>query len=230
MKNEQNTEQPFETLVPDIPLHRDFASLDNYDERLNHLLEVATQIIAREGYHNASMRKVAKEAGVSLAGLYHYFDSKEEMLFLIQFRSFSSLLSNLKEKLQSVDNPVNQLRVMINEYVIFFSKNLMALKVCSHELDSLSGSKYETCRKIRHEYYLQARAIIDQILITQTSNSHLDRRIATMSLFGTMNWLYRWYNPKRDCAPKTLAKQISDQFLLGLLTQPEESHKRKINS
>jgi len=223
VKNEQKTEQPFDTLVPEVPSHRDYGSLDSYDERLNHLLEVATQIIAREGYHNASMRKVAKEAGVSLAGLYHYFESKEEMLFLIQFRSFSSLLSDLKEKLQGVDDPIAKLRLMVNGYVSFFSKHLLALKVCSHELDSLSGSKYETCRKIRHEYYLLAREIIDQILNRETLNSQTDRRIATMSLFGTMNWLYRWYNPQRDCAPKTLANQISDQYLSGLLNQPCES-------
>ncbi len=55
-------------------------------------------------------------------------------------------------------------------------------------------------------------------------DSQLDRRIATMSLFGTMNWLYRWYNPKRDCAPKTLAKQISDQFLSGLLNPNTKSN------
>ncbi len=220
VKHTQKPEQPFDTLVPATPTQTKFGTLDNYDERLNHLLAVITQIIAREGYHDASMRKVAKEAGVSLAGLYHYFDSKEEMLFLIQFRSFSSLLNNLKEKLHGVNEPTAQLRVMVGGYVSYFSENLMALKICSHELDSLAGSAYESCREVRHEYYLLARGIIDRILTTEVPNSTLDPRIATMSLFGTMNWLYRWYNPKRDCAPKTLAKQISDQFLQGLLSQP----------
>jgi len=222
VKNSTIPEQPFDQLAHDSPDRRDYASLDSYDERLNYLLKAATQTIAREGYHNASMRMVAKEAGVSLAGLYHYFDSKEEMLFLIQFRSFNSLLNNLKEKLHGVDDPVEQLRVMISGYVSHFSEHLMALKVCSHELDSLAGSAYETCREIRLEYYLLARSIIDRILTLHAPNTTLDRRIATMSLFGTMNWLYRWYNPRRDCAPKTLAKQISDQFLHGLLNPPND--------
>jgi len=66
---------------------------ESYDDRLNHILEAATGVIARDGYEKASMRAIAAAAGVSLAGLYHYFDSKERMLFLIEFRSFSSLRS-----------------------------------------------------------------------------------------------------------------------------------------
>ncbi len=138
MKHPRKPEQPFDTLVPEETLRPEYGSLDNYDQRLNHLLQVATQVMAREGYHEASMRKVAKEAGVSLAGLYHYFDSKEDMLFRIQFRSFSSLLNNLKEQLHGVDDPTTQLRVLVSGYVAYFSQHLMALKVCSHELDSLS--------------------------------------------------------------------------------------------
>ena len=84
------------------------ASSDNresYDDRLNHILAAATDVIARVGYEKASMRQVASAAGVSLAGMYHYFDSKERMLFLIQFRAFSALLSTLKEKLHGSGRP-----------------------------------------------------------------------------------------------------------------------------
>ena len=51
---------------------------ETYDERLNHVLAAATDLMAQVGYERASMRAVAKACGVSLAGLYHYFDSKEK--------------------------------------------------------------------------------------------------------------------------------------------------------
>ena len=85
---------------------------ESYDERLNRVLEAATEVIARLGYERASMREVARAADVSLAGLYHYFDNKEKMLFLIQFRTFSSLVSGLREKLHGISDPVEQLSVM----------------------------------------------------------------------------------------------------------------------
>ena len=189
---------------------------ETYEQRLSHILEAATHTIARAGYEKASMRAVAKATGVSLAGLYHYFDSKEKMLFLIQFRTFSSLLNNLKEKLVDVTEPVEQLRVLIRAHVAYFAANMAALKVCSHELDSLNGSSYEETKLIRRDYYELSRAIIDRVMAEQAPDSQLDHHVATMSLFGTLNWLYRWYDPKRGPSAAAVASQITNQFLHGL--------------
>lgn len=188
----------------------------SYDERVNHILSAATETFARLGYEKASMREVAKASGVSLAGLYHYFDSKERILFLIQFRAFGSLLNNLREKLSGVDDPDEQLRVMVGEHLAYFAANMGALKVCSHELDSLTGSAYSDTRNIRLEYYGVTRAIIDRLLDAHSSNGTIDRHVTTMVLFGTLNWLYRWYDPQRGPAVSTVANQIADQFLCGL--------------
>ncbi len=194
-----------------------------YDERVNHILSAATGAIARLGYEKASMREVAKASGVSLAGLYHYFDSKERILFLIQFRAFGSLLNNLREKICGVDDPREQLRIMIREHLAYFAANMEALKVCSHELDSLTGSAYvETC-DIRHAYYGVTRGIIDRVLDSRGSNGTIDRHVTTMALFGTLNWLYRWYHPQRGPAVGTVANQITDQFLHGLFGSAEAS-------
>ncbi len=188
-----------------------------FDERLNHILEGATGLIARVGYQKASMRAVASVSEVSLAGLYHYFDSKEKMLYLIQFRAFNSLLNNLREKLHGIEDPVEQLRIMVRAHVGYFAANMAALKVCSHELDSLTGDAYEETRLIRTEYYQVTRSIVDRVFETQADHSAADRHVATMSLFGMLNWLYRWYDPRRGPSPTAVASQISSQFLHGLV-------------
>lgn len=188
-----------------------------YDKRLNHILEAATGVIARVGYERASMRSVAKATGVSLSGLYHYFDSKEKMLFLIQFRSFSSLLNNLREKLHGVEDPTEQLRVMVRAHLGYFAANMSALKVCSHELETLTGAAYEETRRIRREYFDLTRSIVDRVLSSRATDPGQDRYVATMALFGTLNWLYRWYDPKRGPSVGAVANQISAQFLHGLL-------------
>ena len=187
-----------------------------HDERLNRVLEAATNLIAREGYEKASMRAVSRAAGVSLAGLYHYFDGKERMLFLIQFRTFSALVSGLKERLHGVTDPVEQLRVMIRSHVSYFAANMAALKVCSHELDSLAGPSYAEANRLRREYYELTRAIVDRVFDAYAPGSKLDRHVATMSLFGTLNWLYRWYEPQRGRSATTVANQIASQFFDGV--------------
>ncbi|MCK6482520.1 MAG: TetR/AcrR family transcriptional regulator [Phycisphaerae bacterium] len=196
----------------------------DFDARLNRILNAATAVIARVGYEKASMRMVAKEAGVSLAGIYHYFDSKEKMLFLIQFRSFNALLNGLREKLHHVADPVEQLRLMVRSHTNYFVANMAALKVCSHELDSLSGDAYAETLAIRRQYYDLTRGIIDRVFEKYAPNSPADRHVATMCLFGALNWLYRWYDPKRGRSPNVLANQIATQFLQGILgvSPPEE--------
>lgn len=214
------TNRPEQTFASDVATPANAGTADvrvSYDDRLTHILNAATGLIARVGYGKATMRAVAKTAGVSLAGLYHYFDSKEKMLFLIQFRTFSSLLNNLKEKVHGVTDPVEQLRVMVRAHIGYFAANMAALKVCSHELDSLSGEAYEETRRIRREYFDLTCGIIDRVFADQAPQSGLDRYIATMSLFGTLNWLYRWYDPVRGRPPNVLANQIAEQFLSGIL-------------
>jgi len=190
---------------------------ESYDEKLDRILEAATTIIAREGYARASMRAVAREAGASLAGMYHYFDGKEKMLFLIQFRTFSALVSNLREKLHGIDDPITQLRVMIRAHVGYFVGHMAALKVCSHELESLKGSAYDETRALRREYYELTRNIVRRVVEEQGAGGTVDIHAATMSLFGMLNWLYRWYQPSRGRSPASLANQFSDLFLQGLL-------------
>jgi len=162
------------------------------------------------------MRTVAKATGGSLAGLYHYFDSKEKMLFLIQFRTFSALHQNLLEKLHGVEDPEEQLRVMIRAHLSYFAANMDALKVCSHELDTLGGQAYEQTRDIRKEYYALTRSIIERLLDDHAPGASLNRHVLTMSLFGTLNWLYRWYDPAGGPSVVSVANQIASQFLHGI--------------
>jgi len=214
----QKAERLFDSRPPPATSKGTLDARGTYDDRQDRILATATEVIAREGYEKASMRAVAKASGVSLAGLYHYFDSKEKMLFLIQFRTFGALVGHLKEKLHGSEEPVEQLRILVRAHVSYFVANMAALKVCSHELDSLTGEAYEETRTIRREYYLLARSVVEGLLKRRNgSNGSFDLRVATMSLFGTLNWLYRWYDPGRGPSPNAVANQIAGQFLWGIV-------------
>lgn len=210
-------DQTFDTVTPARPRQQ---ARDTYDDRRNHILRSATRVFAQMGYEKASMRMIARAADSSLAGLYHYFASKEQLLFVMQFRVFSSLLTNLREKLHGVETPADRLRVLVQEHVSYFAANMAELKVCSHELDSLSGEAYEQTRTIRREYFAIARSIIGELINAHPRTYPLDVHVATMTLFGTLNWLYRWFNPARGASPRTLATQITNQFLYGLNPAP----------
>lgn len=186
-------------------------------QRSASILHAATLAFARSGYERASMRSIARDAGVSLAGLYHHVDGKERLLFLVQFRAFSALLTEVKSRLCGEDEPVRQLRILIHTHVEYVADNMAALKVCSHELDSLTGDAYEQVRRVRRDYYELARSIIGRIIDESGADPSLDRRTATMCLFGSLNWLYRWYDPQGERSPASLANQVFTQCLGGIL-------------
>src|SRR5271163_5207323 len=111
-----------------------------FDRRLGHILEHATEVFCVKGYEGASMRDLSRATGMSLAGLYHYFESKERLLFLVQKHTFTTIVQNLKARLANVTDPEQRIRVFILNHLQYFVSNQRGLKVLSHEDESLKNS------------------------------------------------------------------------------------------
>ena len=73
------------------------APATRFDRRLAELLNHATDVFCKKGYEGASMRDLSRASGMSLAGLYYYFESKERLLFLIQKHTFTTIVQRLKD-------------------------------------------------------------------------------------------------------------------------------------
>ncbi len=185
-----------------------------YDEKLESILRTASAIFARKGYHQASIRDIARATGVSLSGLYYYFDSKEELLFLIQDHAFGTLLANLEQMLEGVDDPHRRIRIIIENHLRFFVGNMAEMKVLSHEAESLSG---DFRKRVNAKKRRLTELALEPLSRIRPAGGDLDPRVATFAMFGMMNWLYNWYRPDRDLSVEALADQMSRIFLEGFL-------------
>ncbi|HZD93603.1 MAG TPA: helix-turn-helix domain-containing protein, partial [Candidatus Sulfotelmatobacter sp.] len=76
-----------------------------FDRQLARVLEHAARIFCEKGYEGASMRDLSRAAGMSLAGLYHYFESKEELLYRIQKHAFTTIIERLQQRLEGITDP-----------------------------------------------------------------------------------------------------------------------------
>jgi AcrR family transcriptional regulator len=187
--------------------------LSPYDEKLNSILGEAARIFAEKGYHNASIRDIARATGVSLSGLYYYFQGKEELLYLIQNHTFTILLSGLEERLSSTRDPQLRFRHLVENHLTYFVSNMAEMKVISHEADSLGG-------EYRQRVNAQKRRLVEvtaTVLRGLRPDGDFDQRAATFALFGMINWLYTWYRPGRDVPVDRLVDEISRIFLYGYL-------------
>ena len=110
-----------------------------YDEKLDAILAAAAETFAAKGYHNASIRDIARATGVSLSGFYYYLQSKDELLYLIQDHAFTTLLGKLEERLCGVTDPRQRLHILMDNQLTYFVHNMADMKVLSHQADSLGG-------------------------------------------------------------------------------------------
>ena len=189
-----------------------------YDQKLEFILRTAARIFAEKSYHSTSMRDISRATNVSLAGLYHYCKSKEELLFLIQDNCFGHVVSRLEERLGEVDDPVMKLRIMIENHLSFFAANMAEMKVLSHEAESLRGDLHAHVSTRKDTYAKLARNILREVQATRPDAPQVDLTVATYALFGMMNWIYNWYDPKGKLKVNDLAQNLTQLFLGGFLS------------
>ncbi len=176
-----------------------------YEKRLSSILRTASKIIAREGFDGASIRTMAGHSRIGLSAIYYYFKNKDELLYAIQHHAFTTLVSNLRERFTACNSPEEKLRAIIENHFEFFVKNRDEFKVCVHEIDSLSGKYYKNILVIRQEYFRLVREVVGEIF----HHEHYEIDMATFSLFGSLNWVYMWYDPAKNAD----VQKITDQFL-----------------
>jgi len=187
-----------------------------YDRKLEAILRQAAAVFRARGYHQASIRDIARATGVSLAGLYYYFSSKEDLLYLIQRHAFETILSAARAALEGIENPEARLRELVRLHLHFFLEHPNEMKVLTHEEEWLSKERARGVRAIKRSYY---QLCFEQVeaLRRERGLAALNTRLAVLSLFGMMNWIYTWYNPKIDPDATTCAQVMAGIFLDGIL-------------
>jgi len=198
------------------------ADQSRYDQKLEHILRTSARIFAEKSYHSTSMRDISRATGVSLAGLYHYCKSKEELLFLIQDHCFGRVVDRLEERIKGVSDPLEKLRVLIDNHLCFFAANMAEMKVLSHEAESLAGDLHSQVATKKERYARLARKILREIQDNGTRKPRVDLTVATYALFGMMNWIYNWYDSSGKLSVNQLVDNITQLFLNGFLSSAGE--------
>jgi AcrR family transcriptional regulator len=195
-----------------------------FDRRLSKLLRHAARIFCEKGYEGASMRDLSRAAGMSLAGLYHYFESKEDLLYLIQKHTFRTIIERLQERLKESKDAEERIRIFIENHLEYFLANKEAMKVLTHEDETLKNGRGAEIRAIKREYYKICLDLLEDL--RREKGLQFSGRLAVLGLFGMINWIYTWHNPRVDLDAGALAEEMSNLFLRGILNPGKT--KRKI--
>ncbi len=186
-----------------------------YDRKLEGILRRAAAVFCERGFHQASIRDIARATGVSLAGLYYYFPSKDHLLYLIQRHTFETILEEARSALAPLADPEERLRALIHLHLKFFVAHPNEMKVLTHEAESLEDDLRRDIHAIKKSYY---QLCFNQVEALRRAGKFrkMNTRIAALALFGMMNWIYTWYRPDVDPEPETLAQEMTEVFFHGV--------------
>ncbi|MBA4072814.1 MAG: hypothetical protein C0497_13400 [Gemmatimonas sp.] len=207
------------TLSPEAPVtrkpRRTYAGTEQRRERL---LGAVAALIAAKGYEAASMRDVSEALGVSPAGLYYHFKSKEDLLYQIQFRTFEALLKRQEAVAATPGTAEDRFRRLMHGHLAFFLSHPNELKVCTYEMESLGGDLFDAVENLRRQYYHLFSAVVMELMgdrFQQPSKSDRSRH-ASLFVFGMLNWIFMWYDPARHGTVEQIGDEMIDLALNGL--------------
>lgn len=186
----------------------------NYEDIQKSILRGAVDCFANDGYARASITDVADRCGISKGALYHYFESKESILFAILQEHVSSMIERAERAAADIVDPIQRLRSIIGAIVAMNAESPHEQVVLLNELVNLSAEDQETIRNLERRLV----EFVSDALLKADYQGKIDRRtkkIYTMLLFGMINYTYTWYDAKGEINPVQFADIASDLYFLG---------------
>jgi len=200
-----------------------------FDRKLQHILRHAAKVFYEKGYEGASIRDISRLSGVSLSGLYYYFESKQKLLYLIQLNAFTRILGRLEKRLSGLTDPTERMQALIQNHLDYFLRHPVEMKVLSHEAEALEGPYRKEVAEIKRRYYAIALEVFEDLRRAGRVR-RISPRIAVLSLFGMMNWIYTWHNPRLDPQADRLAETITTIFLEGVAVNGARETRPRLKS
>jgi len=191
------------------------------EHRYAGILEAARDVFGRRGFHQASIREIARAADLSLAGLYHYVRGKDELLFLVLDNALDTLLVALDQARRTARTPEMKLLALIQTHLDFGFHHAAELKIINRDYDLLPEPRRSEIAAKRGEYLQRGLAILRELDPNGRSGDEL--LSATNLLLGMLNGIAtRPFLRSREDA-RTLAPKVGALFLYGFL-EPVEAH------
>jgi AcrR family transcriptional regulator len=191
------------------------------EARYGEILGGAGEIFARRGYHQASIREIAKAAGLSLAGLYHYVGGKDELMFLVLDRALDTLIGALDRALLTAPTPEAKLLALVRTHLDFGFHHAPELKLINRDWELLAEPRRAEIAAKRQGYVQRGLAVLRELDPHDRPGDEL--LSATNLLLGMLNGIARRPFLRADEDAAALADQVGALFLHGFLGRAREA-------
>jgi len=187
----------------------------DYEDKQRHILDTAAAVVTDVGVEKSSMAEIARQAGISKALLYHYYQSKDELVLDIVRRH----LFNLDTALDHADDisltPPERLERLVSAVIDQYENAGKLHQVQQNCMGNLPDAMAEDIRDIDRQIVRRFADVIEQINPHLLNERHRLMPV-TMTLFGTFNWIYMWFRDDGNLSREDYSKLLTQVFLNGV--------------
>jgi len=191
------------------------------------ILRTAARLFQQRGYDATSMNDVAAALKLSKGGLYHHFQSKDEILFEIMSHAMEITQERVLNPVRGIADPEERLRALIRLHIeVVLSPRDREITVMLHENHPLPPAlrKRINARKKDYIHFLEnlMAEVQDKVQEeVQDKNRHQTKtkvspRAAAFALLGMINWIYQWYKPEGELQAQNLIPQFTELIFGGI--------------
>ncbi len=181
------------------------------------ILRTAARLFQQRGYDATSMNDVAAALKLSKGGLYHHFQSKDEILFEIMNHAMEITQERVLGPVRDIANPEDRLRALIRLHIeVVLSPRDREITVMLHENHPLPPALRKRINARKKEYVHFVEDLIAQVQRVRQAKGAVTPRAAAFALLGMVNWIYQWYKPEGNLQVNNLVPQFTDLVLGGI--------------
>ena len=194
------------------------ARADDYQEKKQVILDKAGALIARKGFDLATMMDVAKACGTSKSHLYHYFPSKEDLLYAIVHEHITRQAEDLARIVAQALPAEQRFEQFVDSFVQGAARSRNEHLMLMNDLKFLPKHQLEEVRRMEVEMTELMETLLCEINPGLMAEGRVHKPYALL-LFGMMIWTFSWYRRSGSITPRELAQRISDLFINGFKEQ-----------
>ena len=196
------------------------------EARADHIYRVAAEIMCRKGYEATSMNDIADAVGLTKAGMYHYIQGKEHLLFEIMTFAMDMVDENVIAPTRAIEDPEERLRTLVQRHAGRILEVGGEVTILLEEMWALTPAHRRIIRGRKREYFEMVRQTLQQ-LASAGKLRQVDPSVATFSLFGMINWISRWYRRDGKIAKEAVLKDFTELATSSVLKTPSVSSGKK---
>jgi AcrR family transcriptional regulator len=185
------------------------------EERRGQVVSAAAELFDSEGYTHVTMGDIAQNVGIAKPTLYHYFDSKDDILLAIHEEFIDLLINRHSERRLSDLPPELLLLEAMGDILELMETHRGHVRVFFEHHRDLPAEARAAIREKRDCYEGAVQAVFDEAAKTG-SFAPLDSRLSALAMFGMCNWAYQWYRPGGTLTPRQVAERFWRILVCGV--------------